>query len=42
MKRYLQSKAETLIARTILQGDVHAGATLVVDEENGTLVCRAR
>ena len=42
MKRYLQSKAETLIARTILQGDVHAGATLVVDEENGALVCRAR
>jgi ATP-dependent Clp protease ATP-binding subunit ClpB len=42
MKRYLQSRAETLIARTILQGDVHAGATLVVDEENGALVCRAR
>ena len=42
MKRYLQSKAETLIARTILQGDVHAGNTLIVDEENGALVCRVR
>ena len=42
MKRYLQSKAETLIARTILQGDVHAGATLVVDEADGALVCRVK
>ena len=40
LKRYLQSKAETLIARTILQGNVRAGDTLVVDEENGALVCR--
>ncbi|MBS1403028.1 MAG: ATP-dependent chaperone ClpB [Oscillospiraceae bacterium] len=42
LKRYLQSKAETLIARTILQGSVRAGDTLVVDEENGALVCRTR
>ena len=42
MKRYLQSKAETLIARTILRGDLHTGATLVVDEEDGNLVCRTR
>ena len=42
MKRYLQSKAETLIARTILQGDVRAGATLVVDAEGENLVCRIR
>ena len=42
MKRYLQSKAETLIARTILQGDLHTGATLVVDEDHGELVCRVR
>ena len=42
MKRYLQSKAETLIARTILQGDVHAGSTLVVDEQDGALVCRVQ
>ena len=42
MKRYLQSKAETLIARTILRGDLHTGATLVVDEEAGSLVCRVK
>ena len=40
MRRYLQSRAETLIARTILQGEVRAGATLVVDEQDGVLVCR--
>ncbi len=42
LKRYLQSHAETLIARTILSGDLHAGATLVVDADNGTLVCRVK
>ena len=42
LKRYLQSHAETLIARTILSGDLHAGDTLVVDAENGALVCRVR
>ena len=42
LKRYLQSKAETLIARTILAGNVRAGSTLIVDEENGTLICRVR
>ena len=42
LKRYLQSHAETLIARTILSGDLHAGDTLVVDAENGTLVCRVK
>ena len=42
MKRYLQSKAETLIARTILRGDLHTGATLVVDEEDNALVCRVK
>ena len=42
MKRYLQSKAETLIARTILRGDLHTGATLVVDEEDGNLVCNVK
>ena len=34
LKRYLQSAAETLIAR-----DIPAGATLVVDERDGELVC---
>ena len=42
LKRYLQSHAETLIARTILSGDLHAGNTLVVDAENGALVCRVK
>ena len=42
LKRYLQSHAETLIARTILSGDLHAGATLVVDAEDGALVCRVK
>ncbi len=42
MKRYLQSEAETLIARTILQGDLHAGATMVIDEQEGSLLCRVQ
>ena len=42
LKRYLQRHAETLIARTILSGDLHAGDTLVVDAENGALVCRVK
>ena len=42
LKRYLQSHAETLIARTILSGDLHAGDTLVVDAEDGALVCRVK
>ena len=42
LKRYLQSHAETLIARTILPGDLHAGDTLVVDAEDGALVCRVK
>ena len=42
LKRYLQSGAETLIAKKILSGGVTAGATLVVDEENGELVCHVR
>ncbi len=40
LKRYLQSAAETLIARKILSGDIPAGATLTVDEENGELTCK--
>ena len=42
LKRYLQSAAETLIAREILQGELSAGTTLVLDEENGELVCRKK
>ncbi len=39
LKRYLQSAAETLIAKKILAGDVPAGATLTVDAKDGELVC---
>ena len=40
LRRYLQSSAETLIAREILSGDLVAGSTIVLDAENGELVCR--
>ena len=40
MKRYLQAKVETLIARTILGGSLKEGETVTVDAENGSLVCR--
>ena len=40
LKRYLQSAAETLIAKEILRGDLAAGSTLVLDAENGELSCR--
>ncbi len=39
LRRVLQSSVETLLARTILRGDVRSGATLTVDAENGELVC---
>ena len=42
LKRYLQSAAETLIAKRILSGDLAAGSTLVLDVENSQLVCRTR
>ena len=42
LKRYLQSAAETLIAKEILRGDLPAGSTLVLDVENGELTCRKK
>ena len=42
LKRYLQSAAETLIAKEILRGDLPAGSTLVLDAENGELSCRKK
>ena len=39
LRRYLQSSVETLIARTILSGDLSAGSILVVDVRDGELVC---
>ena len=40
LRRYLQSSAETLIAREILRGDIAAGSTITLDAENGELVCK--
>ena len=40
LRRVLQSSVETLIARTILRGDLAAGSTITVDAENGELVCQ--
>ena len=42
LKRYLQSAAETLIAKEILRGDLAAGSTLVLGAENGELSCRKK
>ena len=41
LKRYLQSKAETLLAKAILSRDLHAGDTLTLDVgEDGALEVR--
>ena len=41
LKRYLQSRVETLIARRIIAGDVEPGSTLTVDMgEDGGFVIR--
>ncbi len=42
LRRYLQSAAETLIAKEILRGDLAAGSTLILDAENGALTCRKK
>ena len=39
LRRYLQSGVETLIARTILSGDLAPGSTIRVDARDGELVC---
>ena len=39
LRRYLQSSVETLIARTILSGDIAAGSVITVDEKDGELYC---
>ena len=39
LRRYLQSSVETLIARTILKGDIEPGMTLTVDVRDGELIC---
>ncbi len=40
LRRYLQSKVETLIGRKIIADDLLPGTTLTVDLENGALVVR--
>ncbi len=40
LKRYLQNTVETMIAKTILSGDIHSGSTIVIDADNASLVCR--
>ena len=39
LKRYLQSAAETLIAKEILAGNLDTGTTLVLDAQDSKLVC---
>ena len=40
LRRVLQSSVETLLARTILSGELSEGSTIVVDAQDGELVCR--
>ena len=39
LRRYLQSTVETLIARTILNGDISSGSTIIIDYSNAELTC---
>ena len=42
LKRYLQSQVETLVARRLVEGNVHAGQTLLIDvDEKGDLYIRS-
>ena len=40
LRRVLQSSVETLVARTILRGDLSAGSTITVDVQDGALITR--
>ncbi|MGI6070527.1 MAG: ATP-dependent chaperone ClpB [Blautia sp.] len=42
LKRYLQKHVETMAAKRILSGDVHAGDTIVLDVENGDFITRIK
>ena len=42
LKRYLQNYVETLTAKKILSGDVHAGDTLVLDVKDGEFVINTK
>ncbi len=38
LKRFIQSKIETLIGRAIIKGDILPGEEIVIDEKNGELI----
>ena len=40
LKRYLQSKVETMLAKKILETDLKPDSVLTVDEENGDLTVK--
>ncbi len=40
LKRFLQSRVETLVARKILGDELSAGDTITIDVSNGQLICR--
>lgn len=40
LKRYVQSKVETEVAKTILRGNFGDGATIVVDAQDGTITVK--
>ena len=42
LKRYLQKHVETLAARLMLEGNVSAGQTIVIDESDGKLTAGSR
>lgn len=42
LKRYLQKYVETMAARYILSGEVHAGSVMLVDRDADGLVIRER
>jgi len=40
LKRYLQKHVETLVARSILQGNLRMGDTITIDVDGGELVVK--
>ena len=40
LKRFIQSKIETLLAREIIGGDIEPDTTLEIDYDNSTLVIK--
>ena len=42
LKRYLQSKIETMIARTMLENDLQAGNTIEIGAKNGDFTVKIK